>query len=161
IGQRKIVPALDLMRLDDGARRIVHRSAEADADAAQLAAVVFGLDEQLGNGLDDLPANAVGALRGVERAAPQPGERPLPAPQAELQFRAADSNTEKHDDYYFVRHCSAASHDSNSARDNDIYARLEFSWIHPCLNNWRSSHETLAARARARPVWLRRRFKCW
>src|SRR5262245_25870670 len=42
ISQGKIVPIRDLMRLDDGARGVVDRSAEADADTANVRPLQLG-----------------------------------------------------------------------------------------------------------------------
>src|SRR5262249_45819586 len=93
----EIVPAVDLVRFDDGARGIVHGAAEADADAAQLSALDATLGEQSRHRLDDLFANAVSAARDIDAAAPQPRETAIAVPQAKLQFRAADFNSEEHE----------------------------------------------------------------
>src|SRR4029450_7669393 len=74
--------------------------------------------------------NAGGALRRIDRAAPQPRKRAVAAPEAELQFRAADFDAEKHEGHYSVWRCGATSHNSNSARDSGVCPRLEFSRIH-------------------------------
>src|SRR5205807_2084104 len=62
VGEREVVPALDLVRLDDRARGVIDGTAEADADSVQSAALDAGLAEQLRDGLDALAADALGAL---------------------------------------------------------------------------------------------------
>src|SRR5262245_21170215 len=97
VREREIVPAVNLVRLDDGASGVVHGAAEADADAAQLPALDSTLGKQLRHGLNDLFANAVGAARYIDGTAPQPCQDAVAAAQSELQFRAADFNAEEHD----------------------------------------------------------------
>src|SRR6266481_6538893 len=57
--QRKVVPAFDLMRLDDRMRVVVYRAAESDADTLDMRAVNFGLSEKLRDGLSDLSADTL------------------------------------------------------------------------------------------------------
>src|ERR1043166_8804315 len=58
VGEREIVPALDLMRLDDGVRAVIDGSAEPDANPAQLVPFTFSVRKQLRNGLRNLLTNA-------------------------------------------------------------------------------------------------------
>src|SRR5690348_14363133 len=43
LGQWEVVPAFDLVRLDDRVRGVVHRAAKADADASDLRAIHVGV----------------------------------------------------------------------------------------------------------------------
>jgi hypothetical protein len=85
------------MRLDDGPSSIVDRPAEADADAAQDLSFELGPRKEFRHGDFDLSPNAVGAVGGKHRAAPESDQRAVARADAELQFRAPDFDAEIHD----------------------------------------------------------------
>src|SRR5262245_60131601 len=94
--QSEAVPALDLVRFDDGPRGVIDGAAEANADAMDLGTVETSAGEQLGDGLRDLTANALGARGDIDAAAPQPGEDAVASADAELEFGAADFDAQEH-----------------------------------------------------------------
>ena len=96
VGEREVVPAVDLMRLDDGSPLVVDGPAEADADAMQPVPGDVGERQQFGKGGFDLPANAVGAVGGNDGASPESRERAVARSDAELELGAADFDAEEH-----------------------------------------------------------------
>src|ERR1019366_7211171 len=95
------VPAGDLMRLDDRARGIIDRAAEADADAADFIPCSFSARKQLRNREQNLPANAVRHLGRNDGAAPKGEDMAVARTEAELQFHPADFDAEVHDNTFY------------------------------------------------------------
>src|SRR5262249_1410126 len=95
-GQREVVPAGDLVRLDDALRGVVDRAPKADAHAAQVRAQHARRGEQLWHRREDLPADALAAGLRVDGAAPAPQESTVAGPDAELELGAADLDAQKH-----------------------------------------------------------------
>src|SRR6185437_2834523 len=102
--QWEAVPAGNVMGLDHGLSGVVGGAAEADADAAELFATYSGIGQQFGNGGDNRLAYPVAARRRIHGPTPQAKEPAVALAQAELQFRAADFNSEIH------RHAALCGH---------------------------------------------------
>src|SRR5262249_9708276 len=96
VGQGKVVPPRDLVRLDYGSRGVVHWSAAADADTVSLGTLQFGLAQQFGYGGENLPANPVRPDSDIHRAAPERGDLAVALAQAKLKLGAANLDTEEH-----------------------------------------------------------------
>src|SRR5438552_16708754 len=77
-------------------RRIVDRSAEADANAFHAGALDPGLFQKLGDASHDLPADAFGAGLDVYGFAPQAAQHAVTQADAELKFAAADFHADVH-----------------------------------------------------------------
>src|SRR5262245_59187455 len=82
------------MRLDHCPRRVIDRSAEADADAADVLARDPRGGEQSRHGPLDLPADALPTGPDIDRAAPPPAQPAVVGADAELQLGAADLDAE-------------------------------------------------------------------
>ena len=96
VGQRKTVPARDLVRFDDGASRIIHWPTKADANATERSTLDSGTGDELGYGHDDLLADAPASVGGVDRAAPQCHDRAVTVAQPELELRPTNLDSEEH-----------------------------------------------------------------
>src|SRR5439155_2341992 len=96
-GQGEAVPAFDVMRLDDRLRFVIGRAAEADADAAKLSSFQAGVCQEFRHGAADLLADAFAAGGGIDAVPPQAEQRAVAATNPQLQFRAADLNSEEHE----------------------------------------------------------------
>src|SRR5262249_25425950 len=80
--ERKIVPARDLVRADHPLPGVIDRTAEADTDTGDLAAIHPGPGQQFRDGDGDLAADALGTRGDIDPTAPQarPGA-PSPPPR--------------------------------------------------------------------------------
>src|SRR5262249_39743961 len=102
-GEGEILPAVDLVRFDGALSVIINRSAESNADTADLGHGDARACEQFRNHDANLSTNPGAARYDVDRATPRMRYHPVAGAEAQLQFRAADFDADEHFDEVRVR----------------------------------------------------------